>query len=81
MTRIQTVPEKDATGVLKEVYDAWVKLMGFVPEIVKSTSLRPEFTQKFEALRLAITFGGSRLGRRKEELIALVVSVQNKCHY
>lgn len=27
MTRIQTVPEKDATGVLKEVYDAWVKLM------------------------------------------------------
>lgn len=81
MTRIQTVPEKDATGVLKEVYDAWVKLMGFVPEIVKSTSLRPEFTQKFEALRLAITFGGSRLGRRKEELIALVVSVLNKCHY
>ena len=33
-----------------------------------------------EALRLAITFGGSRLGRRKEELIALVVSVLNKCH-
>ena len=81
MTWIQTVPEQDATGAVKAVYDSWVKLLGFVPEIVKSTSLRPEFTQKFEALRLAITFGGSRLGRRKEELIALVVSVLNKCHY
>ena len=81
MTWIQTIPESQATGVLKEVYDAWAKLMGSVPEIVKSTSLRPEFTQKFEALRLAITFGGSRLGRRKEELIALVVSVINKCRY
>ena len=81
MTWIQTVPEQDATGAVKAVYDSWVELLGFVPEIVKSTSLRPEFTQKFEALRLAITFGGSRLGRRKEELIALVVSVLNKCHY
>lgn len=81
MTWIQTIPEGEATGVLKEVYDAWMKLAGFLPQIVKSTSLRPEFTQKFEALRLAITFGGSRLGRRKEELIALVVSVINKCHY
>ncbi len=81
MTWIQTVPESETTGALKEVYDAWIKLMGFVPNIVKSTSLRPEFTQKFEALRLAITFGGSRLGRRKEELIALVISVLNKCYY
>lgn len=81
MTWIRTVPEGEATGILKEVYDAWTKLLGFVPNIVRSTSLRPEFTQKFEALRLAITFGGSRLGRRKEELIALVVSVLNRCHY
>ncbi len=81
MTWIQTVREGEATGALKEVYDAWTKLLGFVPNVVKSTSLRAEFTQKFEALRLAITFGGSRLGRRKEELIALVVSVLNKCHY
>jgi len=81
MTWIQTVPESEAMGVLKEVYEASVKLMGFVPNIVKSTSLRPEFTQKFEALRLAITFGGSRLGRRKEELVALVISVLNKCYY
>jgi len=65
MTWIRTVPEGEAAGALKDVYDAWVKLMGFVPEIVKSTSLKPEFTQKFEALRLAITFGGSRLGRRR----------------
>ena len=81
MTWIQTIPEGEAAGVLKEVYDAQAKMLGFVPGIIKSTSLRPDFTQKFEALRLAITFGGSRLGRRREELIALVVSVLNKCHY
>lgn len=81
MTWIQTVPEGEAAGALKEVYDAQAKMLGFVPGIIKSTSLRPDFTQKFEALRLAITFGGSRLGRRREELIALVVSVLNKCHY
>lgn len=81
MTWIQTVPEGEATGILKEVYDASAKMLGFVPNIVISTSLRPDFTQKFEALRHAITFGGSRLGRRKEELLALVVSVLNKCHY
>ncbi len=81
MTWIQTVPEGEAAGVLKEVYDAQAKMLGFVPGIIKSTSLRPDFTQKFEALRLAITFGGSRLGRRREELVALVVSVLNKCYY
>ncbi len=81
MTWIQTIPEGEAADVLKEVYDAQAKMLGFVPGIIKSTSLRPDFTQKFEALRLAITFGGSRLGRRKEELVALVVSVLNKCHY
>ncbi len=81
MTWIQTVPEGEAAGALKEVYEAQANMLGFVPGIIKSTSLRPDFTQKFEALRLAITFGGSRLGRRREELIALVVSVLNKCHY
>ncbi|MFQ5693164.1 MAG: carboxymuconolactone decarboxylase family protein [Nitrospinota bacterium] len=81
MTWIKTVPPEDASGALKNVYESWTKMLGFVPNIVASTSLFPDFTEAFENLRNATTFGGSGLGRRKEELIAMVVSAKNGCHY
>lgn len=81
MTWIRTVGEEEAEGLVKEVYDAWRQAAGFVPNVVKSTSLKPLFTKRFEELRHAITFGGSRLGRRREEMIAVALSALNRCTY
>ena len=37
MTWIRTVPEGEASGVLKEVYDAWTKLLAFAEKLTVAT--------------------------------------------
>jgi uncharacterized peroxidase-related enzyme len=52
-----------------------------VGNIVKACSLRPDVLVKQQAFTHSVTFGGSPLGRRKEELIATMISGLLKCRY
>lgn len=81
MTWIRTISEAEATGPLKELYDQLAARMGRVGNIVKSCSIRPDVLIKQQAFTRAVTFGGSPLGRRKEELIATMISGLLKCRY
>ena len=81
MTWIRTVSEEEATGPLKDLYDQLAGRMGRVGNIVKSCSLRPDVLIKQQAFTRAVTFGGSPLGRRKEELIATMISGLLHCRY
>jgi hypothetical protein len=81
MTWIRTGAEDEATGALKEVYDRLRTRLGRVGNIVKACSLRPDVLVKQQAFTHAVTFGGSPLGRRKEELIATMISGLLKCRY
>ena len=81
MSWIGIVDENQAEGPLGAFYAGMRKRFGFVPNISKAASLRPEALMAASAWGKAVTWGASGLGRRLEEMIAVVVSVANHCHY
>ena len=84
MVWIRTVPENEATGIVKEVYDHCHGRVGVsdqVPEVVKVFSISPRILEAVENLRTAIKDGASGLGRDREEMIAVVVSAINRCTF
>ncbi|HMS17614.1 MAG TPA: carboxymuconolactone decarboxylase family protein [Planctomycetota bacterium] len=81
MPWIQTVMPANATGRLKELYDAAVLRAGKVWNIVRLMSLRPGQLESSMDLYKVIMFGESELSRAERELVATVVSLSNKCRY
>ena len=49
--------------------------------IMRCLSINPAAMQALMALNQQITFGGSRLSRAQEEIIATTVSTINRCRY
>jgi uncharacterized peroxidase-related enzyme len=81
MPHIDLIEPDDATGLLKEEYDAAVARAGKVFNIVKAMSLRPEVLRASMEMYRAIMFGPSGLTRAERELLATVTSRRNDCHY
>ena len=81
MPYIRLVEIDEASGLLKEEYDAAIGRAGKVFNIVKSMSLRPGALRASTGLYRAIMFGPSGLSRQERELLATVVSRENDCHY
>jgi len=82
MTWIQTVPPGEATGVLKRVYSEAMLRAGKVFNILKCQSLRPEvLSASIEMYRHLMLSPQSSLSRVQREMIAVVVSRINCCHY
>ena len=81
MPYIRLVEIGEASGLLKEEYDAAIGRAGKVFNIVKSMSLRPGALRASMGLYRAIMFGPSGLSRQERELLATVVSRENDCHY
>jgi uncharacterized peroxidase-related enzyme len=71
----------EATGALKDEYEAAVKRAGKVFNIVKAMSLRPGALRASMGLYRELMFGSSGLSRIERELLAVVVSQTNDCHY
>ena len=82
MAWIRTVNEAEATGIVKEEYDAALARAGQVYNIVKLLSVRPKSMRPFIELYIVIMFDeDSPLSRMQREMIATVVSKVNECHY
>jgi alkylhydroperoxidase family enzyme len=81
MSWIREISYDESTGELREVYDQALKRFNRVPGILKVMSLRPRALKTRMAFAQAVTFGGSGLGRRKEELIAVSLSGLLGCRY
>ena len=84
MAWIEFVEENEATGVVKEEYEQHllkIKKPGGVAEIVKVFSLRPDLLKARVAFGNTMTFGGSGLGRYREELIATSISAILSCRF
>jgi hypothetical protein len=54
---------------------------GYFPNVLQAMTLKPDVLQRLLRFQDAITFGGSSLGRRREELISFRVSALNRCTY
>ena len=78
---VRLIDVDKATGALRKEYDAAVARAGKVFNIVKAMSLRPSVLTRSMDLYLGIMHGSSGLSRQERELLAVVVSRTNDCHY
>ena len=81
MAWIKMIRESDAEGELKELYDKNMEPWGGVDNILKIHSLSPESLRGHIALYKAVMYGKSPIPRPEREMIAVVVSAVNGCHY
>ena len=81
MPHIRLIDDGDAEGVLREEYDAALERAGKIFNIVKAMSPNAETLRASMQLYRQIMFGESGLSRQERELLAVVVSDANTCHY
>jgi alkylhydroperoxidase family enzyme len=81
MAWIEMIPEEEATGRLKELYAKYTEPWGGVDNIMKIHSLNAKSMQTHFDLYAHLMRGRSDLTRVQREMIAVVVSAVNRCHY
>ena len=78
MAFIQTIPEEEATGQLRELYDSRLKKRGYVPNYLEALSLRPGVYQAWCDLELSIR---RSMRLRRYELVTIVAAASLECTY
>jgi uncharacterized peroxidase-related enzyme len=78
---IKVVEEPQADGELKEIYHAQGKKAGALANILKIHSLSPRTLSAHMELYEAVMHAPGDLSRAQREMIAVVVSSLNRCHY
>ncbi len=81
MAWIKVISEDEATGRLKALYDKYAEPSGEVDNILKIHSLNVKSLQTHYDLYAHLMRGRSALSRVQREMIAVVVSAVNQCHY
>lgn len=82
MAWIEIVDEPEASGRLAELYEGMVDPeYGRVDTILRIHSLHPEGLQTHHELYREVMTGTPTLRKVEREMIALVVSLINECHY
>ena len=81
MPFLRLIDVDKATGLLKDEYDAAIARAGKVFNVIKAMSLRPSVLRESMQLYRETMFGPSGLSRQERELLAVVVSRENDCHY
>jgi|TARA_B100000929_G_scaffold121098_1_gene95943 alkylhydroperoxidase family enzyme len=81
MAWIAEIDEREAKGSLKDQYSKLKEPWGGIDNILKIHSLNPESLAAHVQLYKTVMFGKSPIPRIDREMIALVVSSINQCHY
>lgn len=81
MAWIRTVSRSEARGPVKRLYDEALARAGRIWNIVSLTGLRPGQTRDSMRFYKTVMFGESELSRAEREMLAVVVSRVNRCHY
>ncbi|MCP4356454.1 MAG: peroxidase [Chloroflexi bacterium] len=81
MAWINVIQEDEATGRLKALYEKYAEPSGKVDNILKIHSLNVKSLQTHFDLYAHLMRGRSDLSRAQREMIAVVASVVNHCHY
>jgi uncharacterized peroxidase-related enzyme len=66
---------------VKELWARPLERLGFVPNVLKIYALRPRHLELWWAFYDELMRGDSALTKAEREMIAVVVSVTNRCHY
>jgi uncharacterized peroxidase-related enzyme len=81
MAWIEVVSEDEAKGRLKDLYDKYKEPWGGVDHIVSIHSLNVKSMKTHYDLYAHLMRGRSDLSRAQREMIAVVSSAVNRCHY
>jgi len=81
MSWLRLIDVHEASGALRRSYDAALKRAGRVYQIVRAMSLAPATLDASMALYLPIMREPGALPRWQRELLAVVTSGVNRCHY
>ena len=81
MAWIAEINEREAEGSLKDQYSKLIEPWGGIDNILKIHSLNPESLAAHVQLYKTVMFGKSPIPRIDREMIALMVSSINQCHY
>jgi len=81
MPWIKQIPVEEATGLLKRQFDSALKRAGRVWHIVHIMSINPRMMRDSIVFYVTAMMGESPLSRVQREMLAVVVSCENNCHY
>ncbi|MBK7451517.1 MAG: hypothetical protein IPJ47_19760 [Anaerolineales bacterium] len=81
MPWIKQISIEEATGLLKTQFDTALKRAGRVWHIVHIMSLNPRALRDSIGFYSTLMMGESPLSRAQREMLAVVVSTVNECHY
>ena len=81
MAWIKVIQESEAVGYLKELYQKYVEPTGVVDNVLKIHSLNPKSLRTHYDLYAHLMQGRSDLSRAQREMIGVVASAANDCHY
>ena len=78
---LRVPPASDAPPEVQALFDKAVEKLGFVPNVLAVYALRPRHLELWNAFYDELMRGESSLTRVQREMIAVVVSTVNRCHY
>ena len=81
MAWLRLIQPEEATGRLAKVYAEAVNRAGRVFQILRAMSLNPGSLAASMGLYTQVMHGRSELSRAQREMLAVVVSRANDCHY
>lgn len=81
MALIRYVEDAEAPPDLKAIYHRFRQRAGYVANILRIHGLNPPTLEAHFAYYRAVVHGPSPLSRAQREMIAVVVSSINECHY
>lgn len=81
MAYIEKIAPDEADGLLRRVFQARTKAGGRLWEIVAVQSLNAATLRDSMRFYGQVMFGESELSRAQREMIAVVTSQVNECHY
>jgi len=76
MTFLKGIPEEEATGKVREIYDKALKDQGFVRDATKVFSMRPEFMEAWQTLNDALK---ANMDERYYELATIAATAGIRC--
>ncbi len=83
MASVNMLPEEQATGQVKEIYDDIKAELGidFVPNLYKVMAVKPTYLAANWNKVRAVMVEPGKLDRLTKEIIAVAVSAVNACQY
>jgi hypothetical protein len=81
MTWIKTIPEAEATGELADAYARIQQQNRSISNITRAASINPPVMQALASLLHALRGPHCALGKRRQEMIAVLTSALHRCAY